>query len=65
LIELGYEPDAGWRRALEGVEPDHEESHFPERRPIRQRLRLAWKRRRKIRAYRRSVRKRARAGKEV
>jgi len=62
LVELGYEPDAGWRRALVGVEPDHEESHFPERRPIHRRVQRALKRRLRIRAYRRAVRRRARAG---
>ena len=62
LVELGYEPDAGWQRALVGVEPDHEESHFPEREPIRRRVQRALKRRRKVRAYRCAVRRRVRAG---
>jgi len=62
LVELGYELDASWRDALVGVEPDHEESHFPERQPIRRRVRRALRRRRKVRAYRRALRRRGRAG---
>jgi hypothetical protein len=44
LIELGYEVDGDWIRALDGVVPDNGPSHLPERTPrlqlLRQELRL-------------------------
>jgi pimeloyl-ACP methyl ester carboxylesterase len=51
LIELGYEADRGWRRALVGVTPENGTSHFPESQSLRRRVRTWRKARRRLRRY--------------
>ena len=56
LIELGYEVDDGWRTALDGVEPlhqDYRKDDPPHRfRELETRLRFWWKTRRYLQALR-------------
>jgi hypothetical protein len=52
LIALGYEQDDAWLEELAGVEPDGQESHLPERRSLRARLRNSLRRRRQILKHR-------------
>ena len=51
LIEFGYEEDADWLSELDGVEPSHYESHWPEHRSRAERMRRTWQRWKRIVRY--------------